>query len=209
MEVIIVKITNKHIILTFLTIFIFLIVNISAIFPKLNFQLNLQNLCKDFQDAEKFKERIGQEFSDQQKIPYFTYEQIINLFDCYIEQIKQIFNDIDFEKASATSQYTFLNKQMTQQDTNILSMGDFHGSVHSLLRNFYQFYIDKNLDENFKIHDMTKIICTGDYIDRGNFGIETLCFLLYLKLKNWGKVILIRGNHEDPMVNFYSAFIRK
>ena len=41
----------------------------------------------------------------------------------------------------------------------------------------------------------------GDYVDRGNHSLETICLLLALKLNFPKKIYLLRGNHEDPWIN--------
>lgn len=37
----------------------------------------------------------------------------------------------------------------------------------------------------------------GDFVDRGHYSIETIQFLLLLKLLYRDKIYLIRGNHES------------
>lgn len=52
----------------------------------------------------------------------------------------------------------------------------------------------------------------GDFVDRGNHSLETICLLLALKVKYPESIHLIRGNHEDRWINngyvmrFYQRF---
>jgi len=41
----------------------------------------------------------------------------------------------------------------------------------------------------------------GDFVDRGNHSLETICLLLSLKVKFPESIHLIRGNHEDKWIN--------
>jgi protein phosphatase len=41
----------------------------------------------------------------------------------------------------------------------------------------------------------------GDYVDRGNHSLETICLLMALKVKFPEKIHLLRGNHEDRCIN--------
>ncbi len=45
------------------------------------------------------------------------------------------------------------------------------------------------------------IVFLGDYVDRGNTGIENLMVILNAFVRNPGKIILLRGNHESRLVN--------
>lgn len=52
-----------------------------------------------------------------------------------------------------------------------------------------------------------KYLFLGDYVDRGNNSVETISFLLALKVKFPDRVWILRGNHESPSVNqFYGFF---
>ena len=77
----------------------------------------------------------------------------------------------------------------------IIHVGDLHGDLISLLT------ILKNnencLNTDFSLKDKSKFfIFTGDYIDRGQFGLEILYILISLKIKNPDNVFLLLGNHE-------------
>lgn len=78
------------------------------------------------------------------------------------------------------------------------------------LRQFY------DLRELFKVGGEvpnTNYLFLGDYVDRGAFSIETICYLLLLKLKFPKRVTLIRGNHETRQITqvygFYTECQRK
>ena len=46
----------------------------------------------------------------------------------------------------------------------------------------------------------------GDYVDRGNYSIEVLIFLLSLKLCYPANVIMLRGNHESRAMTEHFTF---
>ena len=46
----------------------------------------------------------------------------------------------------------------------------------------------------------------GDYVDRGPAGVEVMCTILTLKLRNPQRVFLVRGNHEDRLLNAAYGF---
>lgn len=74
--------------------------------------------------------------------------------------------------------------------------GDIHGNFKDL------FYFLSNI-VNFSDLRFTPfhILFLGDYVDRGAFSVEVVAYLLALKLLSPSKVTLLRGNHEDTLVN--------
>lgn len=75
-------------------------------------------------------------------------------------------------------------------------VGDLHGDFEAL----------KYIYKVWKRKKDGKIIFLGDYVDRGPRQLETINFLLALKILFPKKVFLLRGNHETPAVNSYYGF---
>ncbi|EWG06817.1 MAG: metallophosphoesterase [Candidatus Aramenus sulfurataquae] len=57
--------------------------------------------------------------------------------------------------------------------------------------------------------DADVIVFIGDFVDRGPNGIENLELLLKEHLENPKRVILLRGNHESPLTNYYYGFVNE
>lgn len=73
--------------------------------------------------------------------------------------------------------------------------GDFHGNMPDLLafaRTMWPLGIHLTPGT---------FLFLGDYVDRGMFGIEVLCYLFAQKIMLPEKVFLLRGNHEVKVVN--------
>lgn len=78
----------------------------------------------------------------------------------------------------------------------LIVVGDLHGNLHDLLRIFGM----------FGTPETTKYLFLGDYVDRGNFSIETITLLLYFQVLYPRNVSLLRGNHEFPDINMQYGF---
>jgi len=91
----------------------------------------------------------------------------------------------------------FAQKLQLPTDAKITVQGDLHGDIRSLLKVLDQLNEKQWLD-GFKLTDPKRyMIFTGDFTDRGAYGIEVLYTLLQLKIANPGHVYFARGNHED------------
>lgn len=78
-----------------------------------------------------------------------------------------------------------------KRGVNLHIIGDLHGDIHSLLN-----ILEKKYE--FLKEDSHVFVFLGDYVDRGDYQVETLAAILYLKTKYEDKFILLRGNHEPP-----------
>lgn len=74
--------------------------------------------------------------------------------------------------------------------------GDIHGQYYDLLRVFAY----------GGLPPLSTYLFMGDYIDRGQYGIETICLLYCLKIKYPNRIFLLRGNHESASISKIYGF---
>ncbi len=86
--------------------------------------------------------------------------------------------------------------QLIKLDGKVVFVGDTHGDLES----------SKQVFEKFSTEEYT-IIFLGDYVDRGKQQLENVNFLLAKYIQSNGKVVLLRGNHESPVVNMNYGFM--
>eukprot|EP00916_Digyalum_oweni_P020548 GHVL01034255.1.p1 GENE.GHVL01034255.1~~GHVL01034255.1.p1 ORF type:complete len:444 (+),score=56.94 GHVL01034255.1:1419-2750(+) len=82
--------------------------------------------------------------------------------------------------------------------------GDIHGQFPDLLRLFDR-YKSPSEAAGGDI-DAMDYLFLGDFVDRGSYSLETICLLFALKVKYPTQIHLIRGNHEDQMINAVYGF---
>lgn len=78
----------------------------------------------------------------------------------------------------------------------IMVVGDLHGDLETLNKVINTFF-----EEEF-----STLLFLGDYIDRGAEQVEVVNVLFYYKKIMPNRIILIRGNHEDPIINRQFGF---
>lgn len=76
----------------------------------------------------------------------------------------------------------------------------FVGDTHTAV-DVTQAVLDKYYDE------ADLVVFLGDYVDRGNTGIENLGLITSMLLEDPRRVIMLRGNHESPLTNPYYGFL--
>uniref|UniRef100_A0A8R1U106 Serine/threonine-protein phosphatase n=3 Tax=Onchocerca TaxID=6281 RepID=A0A8R1U106_ONCVO len=85
---------------------------------------------------------------------------------------------------------------LVEVEVPIKVVGDIHGQYEDMHKLFGVIG---------KVPDV-KMIFLGDYVDRGPQSIETIIYLLCLKVKYRDRIYLLRGNHETPAVNRIYGF---
>ncbi|XP_019868761.1 serine/threonine-protein phosphatase alpha-2 isoform-like [Aethina tumida] len=77
--------------------------------------------------------------------------------------------------------------------------GDIHGQYFDLLGIF----------EKGNYPPDSNYLFLGDYVDRGQHSLETICLLLAYKIKYPNNFFLLRGNHETELVCKYHGFFHE
>ncbi|MCY0850397.1 metallophosphoesterase [Sulfuracidifex metallicus] len=90
-------------------------------------------------------------------------------------------------------------------DKKIVFVGDTHGAFDVTLYTLMRFLRDDTVG---------KIVFLGDYVDRGPESLENLILILREALAekekgNEGKLVILRGNHESPITNYYYGFVNE
>lgn len=82
--------------------------------------------------------------------------------------------------------------------------GSLHGNFQDLMRIFdlWKAPAENSLGDI----DSVAYLFLGNYVDRGNRSLETVCLLMALKLKYPQTVYLLRGSHEDRLINARYGF---
>ncbi len=104
----------------------------------------------------------------------------------------------------------YIQKLKVSEQAIICFMGDFHGSVHSLIRNLWRLVALGYLNEDLTIKNPNfYMVFLGDYVDRGRWGVEVVTMLLKLKTQSWDNVHLLAGNHETGGVSLHYGFFKE
>ena len=92
----------------------------------------------------------------------------------------------------------FLENNLILLRSPIIICGDVHGQLEDVI----------NMIDLAGGADQNRFLFMGDYVDRGNFSLDTFLMLLCYMIKRPNDFFLLRGNHEDmqtsQMYGFYN-----
>lgn len=102
----------------------------------------------------------------------------------------------------------YAEKLSLHEKDRVVFHGDFHGDIHSLHQELEQLEQQGILKQgSFELADKNCYLAfLGDYVDRGNYGLEVLYTLFRLKMANPHNVVIVRGNHEDLQICNHYGF---
>ena len=90
-------------------------------------------------------------------------------------------------------------------NTPVKIFGDIHGQYDDLMR-FFDYWGEPS--DKTGVGDINSIdyLFLGDYVDRGTKSLEIICLIMALKIKYPDRIHLLRGNHEDQLINSIFGF---
>ncbi len=101
----------------------------------------------------------------------------------------------------------FAEKIVVEPSSEIITYGDMHGDALSLKAFLSDLKNKGYIGDDFKLTRQNIFaVMLGDYIDRGNYGLECLYTILRLKLANPHNVVTLRGNHEEAGIASFYGF---
>jgi serine/threonine-protein phosphatase PP1 catalytic subunit len=101
-----------------------------------------------------------------------------------------------FQLCAKTRQVFLSQPVLLELEAPLKICGDIHGQFSDLLRLF-----DTAGDPSSK-----NFLFLGDYVDRGQYGLEVICLLLAYKLKYPENFFMLRGNHECSSISRIYGF---
>lgn len=81
-------------------------------------------------------------------------------------------------------------------ESNIVIVGDIHGQFSDLLHIF----------DTHGTPEIINYVFLGDFVDRGHNSLECILYLLIYKIHYPERVTLLRGNHEQKIINKVYGF---
>jgi serine/threonine-protein phosphatase PP1 catalytic subunit len=135
-----------------------------------------------------------------------SQDQLINLVktltSCFKTrtQIEQKISEDELFQLTMDAGQMFMSQppllEINPTDALIAIVGDIHGQFHDLLRVFGVAGWPND----------TYFLFLGDYVDRGQFSLETIALLFAFKLLYPKTFMMLRGNHEAASINRLYGF---
>jgi hypothetical protein len=132
----------------------------------------------------------------------FNFEMFENIlkktYDLYDDYVLNIL------KLNINKNESYMHKIFVNSSSQIILFGDIHASLQSFIRSILRLIKKGYMDGNLILKSNCYIIFIGDMINKGIYNCEILYIFCYLKINNFDKVYMTRGNHE-----FSNEYVRK
>lgn len=126
--------------------------------------------------------------------------------DAWLEQLKECkpLSEKDIQKLCSMAKNVLQFEQNVQPvQAPVTVCGDIHGQFHDLME---LFSVGGPCPE-------TNYLFMGDYVDRGYHSVESVSYLVVMKLRYPKRITILRGNHESrqttQVYGFYDECLRK
>jgi hypothetical protein len=143
-------------------------------------------------------------------LAFDTGEFAFLLLECVARRVARMSNPQDWYNGMPCErcQHCFMERLNTSNETTrIYNLGDLHGCPRPLLNLLVRLQHEKKIDDNYCLLDEdTIIVLTGDFADRGPFGLEVWHLVLYLLIQNPDQVFVIKANHEYGAATDFRIF---
>jgi len=140
------------------------------------------------EQARQLAERVANEKIDKMDSEWEPEGVLVQLFSTqYLDTLIIL--------ANGTRKLLSSQPMLSQAHAPARIFGDIHGQFRDILLLFHAFGSPN------KNPDCPTYIFNGDFVDRGEHQLEVLGVLFAMKLAYPNKVWLIRGNHEDRIMN--------
>ncbi len=165
----------------------------------------------DLGDLTQFKQLNLEKIKEIEENSHSISPIIFEIFEKLMKQCLKGYNFTD-DEISFTDYMEFyqevnriiprLKKKIITEDCNssVFYVGDTHGAIQESFKIVDFFY------KLFQINKEIKIIFVGDYVDRNPYDLENLTLITAFHLLFPKNVVLIRGNHEDRLINTHYGF---
>lgn len=170
----------------------------------------------DIDKLSQESKRIGQDLlsTNVQQKRFYNEDTINKFIDLLLRPFDWV-NNKDLEALHSSLPFTkdeldILLKEtarIVHKEKTLLSIrspvkifGNLFGQYYDLMR-FFETYGNPSDVNPMGDININSYVFLGDFIDRGNYSLEVIFLLFALKVKYPDSIYLVRGHHEDEIVN--------
>ena len=115
-----------------------------------------------------------------------------------IAKFKRVLQSLIQEREAKQLSERFIQAMVPKPGTRFFVWGDLHGAFHSLVRDLGELHNRGIINDDMRIVSKDVFfIFNGNVINRSPYSLETLFVVMQLMRTNPGRVLYVRGHHED------------